>query len=78
MDTKGGCSPGVGADQVEAVHHLECWQAGEEAIPLTHTWEPSQGTGTMKHYRANPRRASKLSSLVQHGVVQTLNYNIDI
>ena len=34
----------------------------------------------MKHYRANPRRACKLSSLVQHGVVQTLDYNdiIDI
>lgn len=43
METKSRSSPRVSAGQVEAVYHLECWQAGEKAIPLTHTRESSQG-----------------------------------
>ena len=48
METESGCSPRVGAGQMEAVHHLECWQAGEEAIPLTNTGEPSKGIHVVK------------------------------
>ena len=37
MGAKGGRSPRVSAGQMEAVYHLECRQAGEEAVPLSHT-----------------------------------------
>ena len=40
------------------------------------SFSASPTSSRMKHYYANPRRACKLSSLVQHGVVQTLDYNI--
>ena len=38
----------------------------------------SLAVAIMKQYHAKPRCVCKLSSLVQHGVVQTLDYNIDI
>ena len=47
METKGRCSRRVSPGQMEAVYHLECWQAGKKAIPLTHTRESSQGIKTI-------------------------------
>ena len=47
METKSRSSRRISPGQMEAVYHLECWQAGEKAIPLTHTRESSQGIKTI-------------------------------